>query len=166
MNTGTDIAAIRIRPAVPTDFEAICKLAEHLDTPQREALPDRFQAPMGEIRSRPRTEALMADPDSFLAVAELDGRVVGIVNVGIRPMPDYPQKKPLRSALIRGIVVLPEYRRRGVGSALLAAVQKWAVAKDADEIQASVYDFNRPAAAFFARLGFLPLSHRLYRRLK
>lgn len=166
MNTGVPSSAVRIRRATPADFEAICELAEHLDAPQREALPERFQRPEGEIRSRQRTEELIADPDSFLAVAELDGRIVGIVNAGIRPMPDYPQKRRLNSVLVRGIVVLPEYRRRGVGSALIAAVQNWAGSRQADEIQANVYDFNRPAAAFFARLGFLPLSHRLYCPLK
>ena len=33
------------------------------------------------------------------------------------------------------------------------------------EVQANVYDFNRPAAAFFASLGLGPLSHRLVRRI-
>ncbi len=166
MKTGSDESAVHIRRATPADFNAICELAEHLDAPQRAALPERFQRPEGEIRSRQRTEELMADPDSFLAVAELDGRVVGIVNAGLKPMPDYPQKRHLISVIVRGIVVLPEYRRRGIGSALIRAVREWAGSKQADEIQANVYDFNIPAAAFFARLGFLPLSHRLYRRLK
>lgn len=147
------------------DFPAILELAEHLDSPHRAALPDRFRRPEGEIRSRERTARLIGDPDTFLAVAELEGRIVGIINAGIEPMPDYPQKRPLRSVKVRGIVVLPDFRRRGIATALMAALDGWARAKQADEIQLSVYDFNRPAAAFCAALGFSPLSHRLIRRL-
>ncbi|MEO0086285.1 MAG: GNAT family N-acetyltransferase [candidate division WOR-3 bacterium] len=154
-----------IRRATMADFAAILELAEHLDAPQREALPDRFQKPEGEIRSRDRTAKLIADPDTFLEVAELEGRIVGIINAGIEPMPDFPQKRRLRSAKVRGIVVLPEFRRRGIATALMEALTAWARAKQADEILLSVYDFNQPAAAFFAALGFAPLSHRLVRRL-
>jgi hypothetical protein len=47
----------------------------------------------------------------------------------------------------------------------MSALQDWAQGKGAQEIQLNVYEFNRPAAAFFAALGFLPLSRRLTRPL-
>jgi len=96
---------VTIRRAVPADYEAICELAEIMDAPQRGALPDRFRKPEGPVRLRNRTEALMRDRDTFLAVAEIDGRVVGVVNAGLEQMPDYPQKQPLTSVLVRGISV-------------------------------------------------------------
>jgi diamine N-acetyltransferase len=150
-----------IRRAVPGDFDAICELADQMDDPHREHLPNRFRRPEGTVRRRDRTEALMRDKETFLAVAELDGRAVGIVNAGIETMPDYPQKRPLKSVTVRGIVVRQELRRQGVGSALLGEVSKWARERGADEIQANVYDFNEAAHAFFARAGLKPLSHRL-----
>jgi len=156
---------LTIRRATLDDFAAILELAEHLDAPHRQALPGRFRRPEGEIRRRDRTEKLIADPDTFLAVAERQGRVLGIIHAGIEEMPDYPQKQPARSVKVRGIVVLPEFRRQGVATALMDALTDWALARQADEIQLSVYDFNRPAAAFFTALGFSPLSHRLIRRL-
>ena len=69
---------VTIRRATPGDYEAICELAELMDQPQREVLPDRFRKPSGPTRLRDRTEKLMSDPDTFLAVAELElqlGRV-------------------------------------------------------------------------------------------
>jgi GNAT superfamily N-acetyltransferase len=150
-----------VRRAIPEDFEAICELADQMDRPHREHLPDRFQKPVGTARRRDRTDALMRDPDTFLAVAEFDGRVVGIVNAGLETMPDYPQKRPLRSVTVRGIVVRQELRRQKVGSALLSEVRKWARERGADEIQANVYDFNTAAHAFFSNAGLKPLSHRL-----
>ncbi len=103
----------------------------------------------------------MHDPDTFLVVAEQGGCVVGVVNAGFRTMPDHPQKKPIRSVVVRGIVVRRERRRQGIGSRLLAEVRKWARRRGADELQASVYDFDPVALAFFRRAGFGPLSHRL-----
>ncbi len=152
---------IVIRPAVPADFDAICALAEQMDRLFRENLPDRFRKPQGRVRRRDRTEELMRDPNTFLAVAELGRRVIGIVNAGLREMPDYPQKKPLRSIIIRGIVVRRTHRRQGIGTRLLAEVREWAQARGADEIQASVYDFDLVARAFFCRAGMTVLSHRL-----
>lgn len=158
-------ANIHIRRATMDDFDVLLELAEYLDAPHREALPDRFRRPDGPIRRRDHTEKLMSDPDTFLAVAELDGRVVGIINSGLEQMPDFPQKRPVRSALVRGIVVRPECRRQGVATALMAALRDWAREKGAREVQLNVYDFNRPAAAFCAALGYRPLSHRLVRRI-
>ena len=153
-----------IRRAVPGDYDAICELADLMDQPQREALPDRFRKPSGPVRLRDRTEKLMHDPNTFLAVAELDGRVVGVTNCGLVRMGDFPQKHPLTSLLVRGLVVRPELRRKGIATALVGKAIEWARAQGAIEVQANVYDFNQPAAAFFASLRLAPLSHRLSRR--
>lgn len=157
-------AAITVRRAVPADYEAICELADLMDAPQHEALPERFRKPAGPVRLRDRTEKLMRDPDTFLAAAEHDGRVVGVANCGLVRMGDFPQKHPITSLLVRGIVVRPELRRNGIATALVDKAIEWARAKGATEAQANVYDFNQPAAAFFASLGLKPLSHRLIRR--
>ncbi|MEO0078541.1 MAG: GNAT family N-acetyltransferase [candidate division WOR-3 bacterium] len=157
---------IVIRRAVPADFDAICELAEQMDRRFRKHLPDRFRKPRGRVRHRDRTEELMHDPNTLLAVAEQDHRVVGIVNAGLKEMPDYPQKRPLRSVVIRGIVVRSTHRRRGIGTRLLAEVKRWALGLDADELQASVYDFDSAARAFFVQAGMTLLSHRLALPLK
>jgi GNAT superfamily N-acetyltransferase len=79
-------------------------------------------------------------------------------------MGDFPQKHPITSLLVRGIVVRPELRRKGIATALVGNALAWARAEGAAEVQANVYDFNQSAAAFFASLGLAPLSHRLVRR--
>jgi len=147
---------VTIRRAAPGDYEVICEMAELMDLPQLEALPGRFRKPSGPARLR--------DPDTFLAVAELENRVVGVANTGLLRMGDYPQKHPITSLLVRGIVVRPELRRQRIASALVEKAIEWARANGATEVQANVYDFNRPAATFFASLGLAPLSHRLSRR--
>ena len=110
---------VTIRRAAPGDYEVICEMAELMDLPQREGLPDRFRKPSGPARLRDRTEKLVRDPDTFLAVAELENRVVGVANTGLLRMGDYPQKHPITSLLVRGIVVRPELRRQRIASALV-----------------------------------------------
>jgi len=156
---------VSTRPAAPDDYEAICELAELMDAPQREALPRRFRKPTGPVRLRDRTEKLMHDPNTFLAVAQLDGRVVAVVNCGLSKMGDFPQKHRITSLLVRGLVVRPELRRQGIATVLVGKAMEWARENGATEVQANVYDFNQPAAAFFASLGLAALSHRLSRRL-
>jgi GNAT superfamily N-acetyltransferase len=158
-------AIVTVRRAEPGDYEAICELADLMDQPQREALPERFRKPSGPVRLRDRTEKLMHDPDTFLAVAELEGRVVGVTNCGLLRMGDFPQKHPITSLLVRGLVVRPELRRKGIATALVEKALAWARERGAAEVQANVYDFNQPAAAFFSSLGLAPLSHRLIRKL-
>jgi len=80
-------------------------------------------------------------------------------------MGDFPQKHPITSLLVRGLVVRPELRRQGIASALVGKAIEWARENDATEVQANVYDFSQPAASFFASVGPAPLSHRLFRRL-
>ena len=156
---------VTIRRAGPDDYEDICDMADLMDQPQREALPDRFRKPSGPVRLRDRTEKLMHDPNTFLAVAELDGRVVGVTNCDLLRMDDFPQKYPLTSLLVRGLVVRPELRRKRIATALVGKAIEWAREQGATEVQANVYDFNQAAAAFFASLGLASLSHRLSRRL-
>lgn len=156
---------LKVRRATPADYETICELADQMDAPMRQNLPDRFRRPEGAVRRRDQLEHYIADDNTFLAIAELDGRAVGVVNSCLKPMPDFPQKKPLHSLLIRGIVVRDGFRRQGIGSTLYRAAQEWAASRGATEVQANVYDFDRATLAFLEHLGFAPLSHRLVRPL-
>ncbi|UCG41712.1 MAG: GNAT family N-acetyltransferase [candidate division WOR-3 bacterium] len=164
-----------VRPARLEDYDAIQPLAEQMDFLHREHLPDRFRRPDGPPRSPEYIAALIAEEDTLLAVAEWhsldpqaasDARLVGIVNAGLTQTPDVPVKVRRVFVKIRGIVVLPEMRRCGIGRALVREALHWGRERGAVEVQLSVYDYNQGAIGFFRALGFAPLSHRLYRPLE
>lgn len=154
-----------MRPAAPADYDRICELAGQMDRMQREALPDRFRSPDGSNRERGYVESLIADPDTFLAVAEVRGAVAGLINCGLGRSPEVPVKRSRRFLKVRGLVVDEPYRRQGIGGALLDAAMSWAAGRGAEEVQLSVYEFNPVAAAFCRRAGFAPLSRRYVRPL-
>ena len=57
-------------------------------------------------------------------------------------------------ALLWDIRVAPEARGRGVGSALLSAVERWSDESDAVWLEVETQDTNVPACRFYERHGF------------
>ncbi|WP_066378632.1 MULTISPECIES: GNAT family N-acetyltransferase [unclassified Anabaena] len=54
---------------------------------------------------------------------------------------------------LEDLFVLPEYRRQGIGKALLSKVAQIAVAKGCGRLEWSVLDWNESAQAFYRRMG-------------
>ncbi len=54
---------------------------------------------------------------------------------------------------LEDIFVLPEYRRLGIGKALLTKLAQIAVERDCGRLEWSVLDWNEPAQAFYRRMG-------------
>lgn len=57
-------------------------------------------------------------------------------------------------ALLWDLRVMPEARGKGVGSALLAAVETWARERNARWLEVETQNINVPACRFYARHGF------------
>jgi GNAT superfamily N-acetyltransferase len=96
-----------------------------------------------------------ASPDSVLLVAEVDGRVVGFASAirVDRPTPDDCDAFHFE---LGEISVLDELRNGGVGSALVAAVERHARAHRAPALRVSMGAENEGAQRLYARLGFEP----------
>jgi len=59
---------------------------------------------------------------------------------------------------LEDLFVVPEWRGRGVGRALLAYLAGVAVARKCERMEWSVIDWNETAMAFYKRLGARPLD--------
>ena len=77
-------------------------------------------------------------------VAELGGRVVGTVTVS---------RKSANFYYATALHVEPEFRRRGIGRALMAAVEAYAAERGA-KIRVEVPEDNWGARAFFGGTGW------------
>jgi mycothiol synthase len=87
---------------------------------------------------------LSSDPELTYLLARLDGSAVGCGFV-----------EPTPSALARGhLVVVPRARKRGVGSALLAAASARARAFRKSELEGEVIESDAASRAYFERRGY------------
>ena len=85
----------------------------------------------------------------LVLVAEIDGRVVGLVHVFVRPAIENP-----REAVVQALVVHDAHRRAGVGRMLMAAAERWGNERGCRSVVLSSNVARAPAHAFYAALGY------------
>ena len=83
-----------------------------------------------------------------LIVCVLDGKIVGSADCRIGNL------NKTRHTASFGVAVRKEYRRRGVGTALMKEVMKWAKEQGAEKLWLSVFSTNERAIALYKKLGF------------
>lgn len=147
---------ITVRRATPRDAAAYAKL---MSDPQ--VYGNLMQLPMpDEAMWHARlTEGTAPGKPDLLLSAELDGEVVG--SSGLHPAGAQLRR---RHVMYLGISVAPSAQRRGVGSALMAAMcdyaDNWAGIL---RLELNVYVDNAPAIALYRRFGFeIEGTHRAF----
>jgi ribosomal protein S18 acetylase RimI-like enzyme len=148
-------AEVEVRRATPDDVGALADVyqasAEHhvrLDpslysTPDFLALKERYRKRM----PLPATEEIL--------VAEVDGDVVGWIELHLRPASGQPRMMRDADTVEIDVAVLPQHRGHGVGGRLMAAGEKWAAEKGAGLITMETHVANVDAIRFYQeRHGF------------
>ena len=97
--------------------------------------------------------ARCAELDGAVFVAEEDGDVVGFICVWARVPPEDPSEERY-SAHVSDLVVLPRFRRRGIGRALLARGEAYARERGADRLRIGVLARNQGARRLYLDSGF------------
>ena len=108
-----------VREAASTDYGAMSALCEQVDALHAEARPDVFCDPPTPGRSVAYFDSRREEQGAAAFVAELDGLVVGCAIVRLNVIPDIPILRAGRFAYLEELVVAQQYRRRGVGEALM-----------------------------------------------
>ena len=92
---------------------------------------------------------------SFLAWRDgIDPKAIGLINCFL----GYSTFKARALLNIHDIVVLPEYRRQGVGQALLAAAEVEARERGCCKLTLEILSGNARAMASYTRFGFAPYT--------
>jgi GNAT superfamily N-acetyltransferase len=71
----------------------------------------------------------------------------------------------LRFGLVDELVVMPNHRRTGVATALVAQVETWARERGIEALELNVWAFNQAALELYAKEGFSVLRHYLRKSL-
>jgi GNAT superfamily N-acetyltransferase len=134
---------LKIRPAEERDIDAIFDLIQGLAA--YEKLSDRVTGNTELLRShlfgdRPYAEAIVAE--------------LGDLSIGFALFfHNYSTFLTQPGLYLEDIFVRPDYRRQGVGKALLAAVAKIAVDRGCGRLEWSVLEWNQNAIEFYQSLG-------------
>jgi RimJ/RimL family protein N-acetyltransferase len=150
-----------IRPAEPSDAEALTRLAEGVS-----AEPEGWLiSANGQWRSvgdeRRYLKALRRYPHAAVFVGEgTGGAIIGRLSLSRDSHPASAHVADL------GLMVAKEARQRGVGTALLGAAVDWARAAGVRKLELHVFPWNTPAIKLYERFGFEKEGYRKghYRR--
>ncbi len=147
---------IPIRPAVGSDYPALCALWEELDEHHRSVRPDLFRTPTGPRRDRAWVLDLIDGPDSAILVAGGSGtELSGLAVVRVDRSPNEPFRVSRCFVQIDNLVVAAAARRRGVGAALIRASAAWAAERDIELVELKMQEFNEGARRFYEAMGFV-----------
>jgi ribosomal protein S18 acetylase RimI-like enzyme len=114
-----------------------------------------------EIFSREMIEKL-EESDSHLAVAESDGELIGFCYSYISQKPKYFRLS--KFGFIGDLYVIPEFRRNGVGRALVKDAVDFFNRKKIKQIELLVAMKNENTIKFWESLGFNHLLTWMYKR--
>ncbi|HZR92739.1 MAG TPA: GNAT family N-acetyltransferase [Gaiellaceae bacterium] len=151
--------SLLVRPAQPRDAQALVALAAAVASePEGWLIGDEGRRGAGDERRY--LKALRRYADAAVFVAEAEGRIVGRLSVARDPHPASAHVADL------GLMVAADYRRRGVGRALLAAAVEWARTSGVAKLELHVFPHNAPAIALYESFGFVREGYRRahYRR--
>jgi aminoglycoside 6'-N-acetyltransferase I len=136
----------QIRSAIPSDLPTVTRLCAALWPDEPVAEHEAHAASI--LSGMPASTTPLA-----LIVAEVEGHVVGFIEVGLRSHADgCDTRYPV--GFIEGWYVQPEYQRRSVGRALMAAAEEWARAQGARELGSDTWIDNEPSQRAHEALGF------------
>lgn len=147
---------IAVRPAVPTDSEAILMLIDAL------AEYEKLDPPTAEAKNRLLRDAFSPQPRFNIFLAEIaDGTPAGYAFV----LETYSTFLALPTLYLEDLFVLPEFRGSGAGKALFAKVTAEAKSRGCGRVEFVVLDWNQLARDFYHRKGARHLEDWCFYRL-
>lgn len=134
---------LNLRPATPQDIPTIFALIQGLA--EYEKLSEEVTGNQDALQ-----EHLFGErPYAEVILAEWEGQTVGFALF----FHNYSTFLTKPGLYLEDLFVMPEYRRRGIGTALLRHVARLAVERGVGRLEWSVLDWNEPAIALYKNLG-------------
>lgn len=140
------MSELTLRDATKADLPAIlAMLAEDVIPPGREVDPS-------DPRYMTAFEAIDADPNHRLIAAELDGRVVGTMQLSFLPGLSFIGSW---RGLIEAVRIVADLRGQRLGEQMILWAVKECRARDCKLVQLTSSASRTAAHRFYARLGFI-----------
>jgi putative acetyltransferase len=135
-----------VRPSHPGDARSFLDLFR---TVVAEGRYIRTETVLRGLRHHRRRLAKSWDDEQASVVAVHGHRVIGHLSISRE---EHPVTRHVASI---GMMVAPDWRGRGVGSALMTEAVRWARETKVEKLALSVYPGNEAALALYRRFGFV-----------
>ena len=155
---------IAIRRATLDDLAAICTLGHEVNLLHVAARPDLFAPADDAAQHEPRWRRAIEREGHAVFLAERAGTAAGFVTAHVADEPS-SYFLPVRLCHVGSLGVAAAERGRGIGRALMAALEAWAVEQDAGEVHLTVWQFNARARRLYAELGYEERTTLMCKRL-
>lgn len=153
-----------IRKAAHSDYLAVNTLEELEFDLHMQARPDYFKSPENSYTEEEFQE-LLAHPCPICWLAVENETVVGLCFGKIEKTPENPVCQSRLVAFIQDIVTLPEYRGRGIATALMDKTRDQAINEGAVSMELCVWGFNADAVRLYEKMGMHIQYYRMEERL-
>jgi ribosomal protein S18 acetylase RimI-like enzyme len=150
-----------VRPAEARDAAAV-DAAGYEGALQHHRADPHLLAPPDEQSHEWSESALVQAQESGCFVAEIQARVVGYVHA-IVVAESRPAFVPHRYGRIEAVAVLPAFRSRGIGTALLQRAEGWLAGQGCKIARLSVFASNRAACRLHVARGYAPVVEFMQR---
>lgn len=154
-------SAITLRPALAADAEPLARLAHDafVDAFAHFYHPEDLQQFLDEWKTHAVYAAAIADPDTAIQLAEVDGQLAAyaLLKRGY-VMDDHPYPRPQRPVFLSQLYCAGSMTGHGLGRLLMNWVLEKARAWQADSLSLSVYSENPGAQRFYQRYGFAKVA--------
>ncbi len=142
------IAAIQIREATAVDVPVILELIRGLA--DYEKLSDQVTATEEQLRQT----LFGARPGADVLLAYVDQICTGFALF----FPNYSTFLAKPGIYLEDLYVIPEWRGKGIGRALLSRVAATARERGCGRLEWEVLDWNAPSIGFYKSLGAVPME--------
>ena len=153
---------MHIRTATADDVGTLAALTMPVHQIHVDAHPDIFK-PLSadDPQLLAFYQALVADPDAIIYIAEIDSEPVGYVIARLKHYADNVFIRNHTTMYIEQISVVPDARGKGCGKSLIQAILSLAKSRHVARVTLDVWAFNTNAREFFTSQGFIMNHSRM-----
>ncbi len=143
---------MKIRQATSNDVSQIIPLLDGINKIHIEKRPDVFKNKTNE-EIKNNLEEMMLDENNIILLAEDNQIIKGILICKVKEIENHINLKNAKVLWINEIGIKQEYRRNGIGSALIQRAKEIAKENNCVRLELNCWEFNENAIKFYKNLG-------------
>ena len=142
-----------IREASKADLVYIQKLYKQIDEQHHKALPHLFKPSQDIKRPNSLFRNIFSNIKANFLVAEINEKIVALVHLEVRET-DHPLLNEYQYGHISDVITDSRWKRKGIGKKLVTEAHEWLINKGVNEVNLTVFSFNKEAISFYQSLGY------------